>query len=255
MSLSRPLSGRAVSVQGDVVVKLQDPEDSRRERLRTLAGGEVGRATGLFVVPEIVRFDDARGELTFRRLQLMSFRQALSQSGRSLELVDRTGRALAAIHGWMKPTDGADPGTQDGASGPRVVPLHGDFGMRNVFWLPESEDIAIIDWANADWTGLNAELGAPELDLAVFLISLFHRRIFGPFPVAHRHRVARRFLSAYASAAPHGVDVGLLRNIATGMSPAFIRMNRRRKGRLHALGSRHAMIDLQFFLRRLSNLG
>src|SRR5687768_13270499 len=54
---------RAVSTRGDVVVKVQDPEASRRERLRTLAGGMVARQTGLFVVPEIVSFDDARGEI------------------------------------------------------------------------------------------------------------------------------------------------------------------------------------------------
>jgi hypothetical protein len=249
VTLSRPLSGRAVSIRADVVVKVQEPEGSRRERLRTLAGGEVGRATGLFVVPDIVAFDDARGELSFRRLQLMSFRQALSQTGRSMELADRAGRALAAIHGGMQ------SGAKASGSVARLVPLHGDFGMRNVFWLADSQALAIIDWSNADWTGVDADVGVPEIDLAVFLISLFHRRIFGPWPIAQRHQVARRFLSAYSTAAPYGLDVEVLRSVVAGMSPAFIRMNRRRKGSLHALGCRHALIDLKFFLRRLSNPG
>jgi hypothetical protein len=127
--------------------------------------------------------------------------------------------------------------------------------MRNVFGLPDSESIAIIDWANADWTGLDADFGLPEVDVGVFLISLFHRRLFGPWPVARRHQIASGFLSAYASAAPHGLDVSTLRELVSGMASAFTRMTRRRKGNLHALGCRHAMIDLQFFLRRLSNPG
>lgn len=246
-----------MSIRGDLVLKIQEPEASRKERLRTLAGGEAGRATGLFVVPEIVSYDDAQGEITFRRLQLMSFRQILSQRKNALELVERTGHALAAIHRHMKSADNDGPSgrSQRVGSASRWVPLHGDFGMRNVFGLPDSETIAIIDWANADWTGVDADVGLPEIDVAVFLISLFHRRIFGPWPVSGRHQVARRFLAAYTNFAPFGVDVRTLREVVAGMSPAFTRMTRRRKGSLHALGCRHAMIDLQFFLRRYSNPG
>jgi hypothetical protein len=237
-------------------VKVQAPDASRRERLRTEAGAEVGRATGLFVVPEIVAYDDARGEISFQRLQLMTARQALSEGVQGPELLERTGRALAAIHGCLPVTDGTSVRTDaDGRLGRPQVPLHGDFGMRNVFWLPDRGTISIIDWANADWTGVDADRGAPEIDVAVFLISLFHRRILGPWPLTQRHQLARRFLAAYAGSAPHGLDVGVLRRVVAGMTPAFVRLTRQRKGRLHALGSRHAMIDLQLFLRRYSNPG
>jgi hypothetical protein len=135
-----------------------------------------------------------------------------------------------------------------------LVPLHGDFGIRNVFWRADAETLAIIDWSNADWTGFTADLGPPEVDLAVFLISLFHRRLFGPWPLAHRHELARRFLQAYAAAAPFGVDIGLLQRLVSGMTPAFARLTAQRKGRLHALGCRPALLDLHWFLHRLSNL-
>jgi Phosphotransferase enzyme family len=237
-------------------VKLQAPEDSRRERLRTEAGGRVGRATGLFVVPEIVAYDDARGEISFQKLQLMNARQALSQGIRGPELLEQTGRALAAIHGCLPVIEGGPmPSAADGPVERRQVPLHGDFGMRNVFWVPDQGTIAIIDWANADWIGIDTDRGAPEIDLAVFLISLFHRRMFGPWPLTGRHQLARRFLAAYAGSAPHGLDLEVLREVVAGMTPAFSRLTRQRKGRLHALGSRHAMIDLQLFLRRYSNPG
>src|SRR4029078_9064369 len=78
VTLTRPRSGRAVSIRGEQVLKTQPPGESRRERLRTEAGGEVGRKTGLFAVPRILAFDDALGQITFERLQLENVRHLLS---------------------------------------------------------------------------------------------------------------------------------------------------------------------------------
>ena len=231
-----------------MVVKVQEPGASRRERLRTMAGREVGLRTGLFVVPAVLGFDDERGEIAFERLQLTWFREALSASGRSLELVGRAGAALAAIHGQMcLPETAARAASGDR----RLVPLHGDFGMRNVFYLTATDGLAIIDWSNADWIGVEGDVGPPEADVAVFLMSLFHRRVFGPWPIARRYDVAQRFLSAYADASPHGLDLEALRRLVVERTPHFHQQTRRRKGRLRALGYRHNLYDLRFFLRRL----
>jgi hypothetical protein len=250
-----PSAARSVSVRVDTVVKIQEPGASRKERLRTLAGREVGRRTGLFVVPEILSFDDASGQITFERLNLTWMRQALSDPSRSMELVGRAAAALAAIHGQMESTDEATVVSVGGTgSGPKrsPVPLHGDFGMRNVFYLPASDDIAIIDWSNAGWIGFDADLGPPEIDVAVFLMSLFHRRAFGPWPISRRHAVARHFLATYSSASPYGVDLGILGGIVAASTPSFNQQTRRKKGTLRALGYRHNMLDLHLFLRRVS---
>jgi tRNA A-37 threonylcarbamoyl transferase component Bud32 len=234
------------------VIKIQEPGDSQRERLRTLAGRKVGEQTGLFAVPAILSFDDSRGEIVFERLQLTGLRQALSEADGSLDLVERTARALAAIHGQMEAGTTAGAGSAGRGMNRNEVPLHGDFGMRNVFLLPASNQIAIIDWANADWTQVDADLGVPEIDIAVFLVSLFHRRIFGPWPLTHRREMARHFLATYAADSPFGLDLQILSSIVAVFRPAFTRLVRRRKGGLRALGSRHAMMDLDFFLRGLS---
>ena len=248
------INARAVSTRGDLVIKIQDPQVSRRERLRTLAAREVAQQTGLFRVPEIVSFDDERGEIVFERLPLIGLRQALAQSGRSTELVELAARALAAVHGKMRPAEGAStvqPGSL-GCTGSVSVPLHGDFGMRNVFQLAGSNEVAIIDWANADWIGTDADIGPPEIDVTVFLVSFFHRRIFGAWPFSQRRTLARHFLTTYAAASPLGLHIDGLRCTVASLTPAFTRMLRQRKGSLHALGSRHAMIDLDLFLRRIS---
>jgi tRNA A-37 threonylcarbamoyl transferase component Bud32 len=246
---------RALWFGSDTVVKTQEPAASRRERLRTLAGEKVSQQTGLFVVPKIVRFDDAAGEIVFQRLHLAGLREALSDHSRGLEMAGRVARVLAAIHGLMKPDEGATT-TNAGEMGinPQrdVVPLHGDFGVSNVLYLPTSDRIVVIDWSNADWTGVKADRGAPEIDVAIFVRSLFHRSLLDRTPASHRHNVARHFLATYASVSPHGLDVASLKAFVAATGPAFIQLTRRCKGALRALGYRHAMVDLSFFLRRLS---
>jgi hypothetical protein len=244
-----------VSLTGDDVVKTQAPPTSRRERLRTLAGSRVGLATGLFVVPEIRSFDDEHGTIVFERLRTAALRPALADHLHGVELVGRVARALAAIHRDLQ-TERRKATASGGITAigahRETVPLHGDFGILNVLLLPASDRIAIIDWANADWTGVDTDLGAPEIDLAVFLISLFHRRMFDSWHVSHRYEIARHFLATYASASPHGLDIETLSAIVAAATPRFNQLTRRRKGRLRALGHRHGMIDLRFFLRRLS---
>jgi hypothetical protein len=250
--------GRAVSVLGDTVVKIQEPEASRRERLRTLAGQRVGEQTGLFVVPEIVSFDDSRGEIVFQRLGVTALRQVISDPSRSRRLIGLSAEALAAIHTQMEPSDGATKicaGAPGFAPERNAVPLHGDFGLRNIFYLPGSDRIAIIDWANTDWLRLDADLGPPEIDIAIFLVSLFYRRLFGPWPVSRRPELARHFLTTYASASPYGLSLDTLRAVAAATIPSLNRQLRRRKGNLRALSYRYSMIDLEFFLRRLSQEG
>jgi hypothetical protein len=245
---------RSVSIRDQVVVKAQEPLASRKERLRTLAGNRVGQETGLFLVPEIVSFDDARGEIVFERLQLTKLREILSDRDRGMEALGRAAQVLAAIHGRMQPGEGARrtvAGALGASSRRDVVPLHGDFVVFNILLVPASDRMVVIDWANADWIGIDADLGAPEIDIAVFLISLFHRRAFGPWPVAGRHEVARHFLTAYESASPCGLDLGCLRAIVAAVTPKFIHQTRQSRGKLRALGYRHGMLDLDLFLRRL----
>lgn len=248
-------AARAVSIRGDVVVKVQEPASSRRERLRTLAGLEVARFTGLFVVPEILSFDDARGEIIFQRLDLTPLRQTLSDPARSIELVGRAARALAAIHSHMETIEGATRACTGGLSAGAertAVPLHGDFGMRNVFYLAASDSLAIIDWFNADWIGFDADLGPPEIDIAVFLMSLFHRRVFGPWRISRHHDVARHFLEVYSSDSAQELSLEALAGIVAASTPRFNEQTRRRKGNLRALVYRRNMMDLQTFLHRLS---
>jgi hypothetical protein len=174
-----------------------------------------------------------------------------------MDLAGRAAVALAAIHGKME----ADPGAQRGAGGPgtgrarALVPLHGDFGMRNIFYVAESDSLAVIDWSNADWIGIDEALGEPEIDVAVFMMSLFNRRLFGPWSIPQRRELGRHFLKTYASASPRGLDLDALARIVAATKAGFHDGTRRQKGRIRALAYRHSVIDLEFFLRRLRRHG
>jgi Phosphotransferase enzyme family len=244
---------RAVSIEGQRVRKVQEPASSRTERLRTEAGRTVGQQTGLFLVPQILSFDDSRGEIVFERLQLVGFRQVLSDPMRSMDLAGRAAAALAAIHGKME----ADLEVQKSSSdvlgtglGRPLVPLHGDFGMRNIFYVAEPNRLAVIDWSNADWIGIDAALGEPEIDVAVFMMSLFNRRPFGPWSIPQRRELGRHFLKTYASASPHGLDLDALARIVAATKVRFHEGTQRQKGRIRALAYRHSIADLELFLRR-----
>ena len=76
-------AARVVSIRRDIVVKTQEPGASRRERLRTLAGREVGLRTGLLVVPEIVSFDDARRAASIARIWMRHSSPASAVNERS----------------------------------------------------------------------------------------------------------------------------------------------------------------------------
>lgn len=217
-----------------------------------MAGREVGRRTGLFLVPDIVSFDDARGEIVFQRLPLTALLHH-ADLDRTLELAERAAAALAAIHDQMVSSEPArtHPGGMGVGSSRAPVPLHGDFALPNVLYLSATGQLVIIDWSDSDWTGVDADLGAPEIDVAVFLMSLFHRRAFGPWRAADRREVARQFLATYAATARQGLDLDALRDIVAAVTPRLNRFLRHRKG-IRALGYRHGMIDLDFFLRRMS---
>jgi hypothetical protein len=249
--------GRAVAVQPDVVTKRQDPRASRRERLRTLAGRKVGQETGLFIVPEVLSHDDERGEIVFERLHLTGLRPSLSDPTQGMELAGAAARALGAIHDRMETGDPDAAAGSIAANARRrgVVPVHGDFGIANVRYHPPSAGIALIDWSNADWTGVEGDLAPPETDVAVFLISLFHRRLFDPTPIRFRRKVARHFLTTYASVGPQGLDMERLREVVRRTTPAFVRLTRQLKGTVGGLAYRHGLIDLSWFLRRLSQDG
>ena len=177
----------SVHIQNGQLTKRQAARFSRLERERTLLGARIGAETGLFEVPDVLSYDDGKGEIVFEYVGgAVPLREYLSVSPEP-RLMQRLGEALAALHNVQVPQSGDE------------VLWHGDCGMRNVLYSAERDTITLIDWANADWTLEPPErsFGNPGMDLGVALISLFHQRPLGYMYVRRSESLGIAFLQAY----------------------------------------------------------
>ena len=197
-------SGASIVVLDDRVVKRQERERARRERARTEAGAEIGEESGLFLVPRIQSYDDAGGEIVFERLRGVRPLKELLREGTAAEsLVERVGRALAAIHS-RRPGNQRKPGGED-----EEVPIHGDFSCVNMVYSTERDELAILDWSTAHWLGIPEStcLGSPSLDLATFLMSIFYRRPLAPYAIRNPEPLAHAFLVSYGGSRTEPFDI------------------------------------------------
>ena len=184
------LSGATIRIESDCVVKQQPPEFSRCELNRSRLGGEVARNSGLFRVPEILEYDEAKSEITFERIRGLRPLRVLLTDPRNRGLLERAACALAAIHG-----SGPESAKPD-------VMWHGDFGLGNLLFTENPDELFIIDWCNAFWTGEppDRSVGPASFDLGILLLSLFPHRIGGRDRIPDRESLATSFLEGYAAA-------------------------------------------------------
>ena len=232
----------SVHIQNGKLIKRQPAEFSRLERERTQLGARVAAESGLFEVPEILSYDDRKGEIAFRYVRgAVPLREYLSVKPEP-HLLQRLGEALATLHNFeVSPGEG-------------VVLWHGDCGMRNVLYSKERDSITLIDWANADWTLEPPErsAGNPGMDLGVALISLFHQRPLGHMYVARSETLGAAFLQSYQrKRSSFAIDTAL---------PFISELIRRRRqhwiaqrGMLRNLAHDPSLLRLRIFLRRIGS--
>lgn len=231
-------SGATVQVESSRVVKRQAPDRSRIERERTQAGAVLGRETGLFRVPEIFSFDDERGEIVFERLpDLVSLHELLATNP-DIDLLERAGASLAAIHRCRGVFENSD------------VTWHGDYGLGNLLYSKRSDELAIIDWSNAVWTGEPAARvrGPAALDLGIALLSLFHGRPGAHRRIANPRELGAIFLQSYAQGQPD-FDRESLRDFMPDLLRRWRRFWLTRRGMLSTLAHAPAAVRLSSFVR------
>jgi len=163
---------------GDIARKTGSPSLLAVEAIKTQRAGEIGRSSGLFYVPKVISFDARAGVLEFERLRglVTLFDLAVKKDPRLFELLEKTGRALAAIHRqlvlpdevkhelpveWMGPAD-------------ENVFIHGDFVCINVCFHEPSGQLVILDWSAAPIMGRTPTFGSRFFDILWFASSLFH---------------------------------------------------------------------------------
>ena len=235
-------SGATFQMEGERLVKKQSPKLSRLERERTEIGTQVAVECGLFDVPEILAYNDAEGEITFRYdHSAVTLREYLGKQTRP-ELMTRVGRSLAAIHAACHESKGAE------------VRWHGDYATGNWLYSEARDRITIIDWSNASWTLVppDRSSGSAGFDLGVALITLFHHRFLGPMYIPKPEVLGSALLQGYSR------EWGCF-SMATVLPFISRLIHRRRQHRIEHRGALRnlaydpSLIRLRLFLSRIDS--
>jgi len=146
------------------------------EYSRTSAATLVARTSGLFSVPQIVKFDPHSGVLESERIQdLTTLRQmALTRDPQLYQTLLQAGACLAAVHASLK-EDRVDLLPLPAFLQPEDerVFLHGDFTVDNVAISPGRGQLFVYDWSTASMLGGHGNYGSRHFDLVWFTGYLF----------------------------------------------------------------------------------
>jgi tRNA A-37 threonylcarbamoyl transferase component Bud32 len=240
-------SGASIKLEEGFVRKRQDPVWAELEYNRTSIGRQIAERTEKFRVPKNISFDNVTGEIVFERINgLQSLASTLSEHPSPESIASRAGIALAAIHSADKNdyVKYLPPLTQSQI-------CHGDFGIGNIHYQPEVDELVILDWCTARWLRSNSirDISNQTLDISVFLISLFHRRLFAAYKIPNLWFLAHCFLDSYFST----------RNSSTDANCSFTQLQvilkewnynfRIKSGASRAVAYYPSLIDLRRFIR------
>jgi hypothetical protein len=198
-----------VQFGNNTVTKTTAPHLMRIEVEKARRAFVIGRNCGLFRVPEVLDYDEAKGMAVFERIQ--TIQPVVDGIGQCRSIVERIGYSLALIHRLLSLPPGMTiplprelelPGTE--------VFFHGDFNGYNVCCDTCSHAIVILDWQMTGTQGGQATYGSRYFDLLWFVNYILWtptiRYLFHD-PVAP---VAKIFLQSYFKAADIPYDPGML---------------------------------------------
>ncbi len=245
---------RLVFFRDAVVKHLVDPRRMRLELEKTQMGAVAARASGRFDVPRVLAYDFDHLTIAFERLHdVSSLRQVLSDSENADEVTMRAAEALAAVHNQdPPPSDSPSWGPDLGVrlTAPPVL-VHGDFSATNILCSPDSQRLALIDWAPPLWLPPGGPRGPGCLDLSFFVLSLFLRRPFEPSPVADPRRLAKIFLEGYRAELRQPFVVEDFKAYFPALLSKFLDWTRRPRAKLRLIACYPSLNTARSFVRKL----
>lgn len=162
---------------GDIARKKGEPELLVIEAAKAIRANEIGRDSGLFNVPKVLNFDANAGVLDFEKIDGLAtlLDLAIRRGQRLLELLNKTGRALAVVHRQLVLPDEMKHelspewlGTPD-----ENVFIHGDYAPINVCFHESSDSLVILDWSTAPLIGRAPTFGSRYFDILWFTNCIF----------------------------------------------------------------------------------
>lgn len=164
----------------DVVIKSGPVDAMRVEVAKTERAHAIGQECGLFRVPQVKDFIEAKGQIVFERIpDIQRITQRIAFGCDNEPLIARIGECLAVIHQRLRLPSDITIRLRPALIGPEPhVFLHGDFGLDNIC-ISNSNKLVIVDWQTSKLHGGRATYGTCYFDLTWFLTNLFYLRSRG----------------------------------------------------------------------------
>jgi len=195
-----------MELTGDRVRKMGESSLLAIEAAKASRGLDIGKDCGLFRVPKVVNFDAEAGRLDFERLDglVTLLDLAVRKDGRLPGLLEKAGRALAAIHEKLILPETMKYELPPGWLGSieQNVFIHGDFACINVCYHERSDELVVLDWSAAPLVGRTPTFGNRYFDILMFISSLFHGAPCRQVLSWNAPAMSRAFLAGYRSALP-----------------------------------------------------
>lgn len=191
---------RNVQFAEDAVSKNADPKLMQVEIEKTRRGGEIGKRSGLFRVPEVIEYQEATGTAVFERIyNLVSVRRLLNKGTLTDGIMELAGRSLAVIHRDLTLPEHMRselPAEFRSTAAPQVF-LHGDYNGENICWDTQASALVILDWQTTSRHGGNATYGPAYFDLLWYANHMLWTPSASYLIKDYVTRPARRFIAAY----------------------------------------------------------
>ena len=160
-----------IQFEKNTVRKTADPKRMRIEVEKNRRAHEIGRSSGLFRVPQVLDYDEVKGEAVFERMRdVLPVRKTIVRPRPCMELVERIGRSLAVIHEQLDlPQEMVFPLPSEFAMPNNNVFLHGDYNIVNVCTAAGSPPLVVMDWQMTSQHGGQATYGSRYFDLLWFV--------------------------------------------------------------------------------------
>jgi hypothetical protein len=211
---------------GNVARKTGDPTALALEAEKSRRAAIIGQETGLFYVPEVIRFDPVTSTLETERIHhLQSLLDLVVQRDPQIDvLCRRAGQALANVHASLQLPDELTklPFPSSGEASIDNVVLHGDFNGANVCYDRRHDRLVIVDWSMAPGLPGIGTVGPRYLDIMWFVGFFFLQ----PWPSLgwRPRRWQRSTIMGYASEAGSHFDAGQFEAFRHDFSAEFLRV-------------------------------
>ena len=205
---------RQTIILSDEVVKRQSPALAQVESEKAKQGVLIGERCGWFRSPYVTSSDTELGEIRFERIRnVVPLWSILRGHSEPIDVLERVGRSLAAIHNNMQlPAHMRSVTIPEWTGDYPMVCLHGDFGVNNVLVDSETRSIWIIDWMlpfKQTWLRVGTH-GPCYYDLAILISTMHTRRFFGLARIQRIEEKLGVFLNAYFEDSQHSCSADAL---------------------------------------------